>query len=133
MSGGKPVLVSIIYSHRAHIRCMIKNNSGGLVRLLRLTHRAHITPIGNQDATIYTKYPWAQLAQHHIFRASAGATLYLLGVAGYHHFCWAHPDTQPNLQDSLWNQGKGLPLLSDLGHNIFYTPMVHVNNLLLNF
>ena len=51
-----------------------KNNTWRQVRPERLVHLAHITSIANQDATPNSSYHLTHLTQHHIFRASPGAT-----------------------------------------------------------
>jgi len=76
------ILAPLASSTHLPILSISKNNPWRQVRPLRLAHIVHITSTANHDATTYTNYHWAQLAQHHIFRASPGATLYLQGVTG---------------------------------------------------
>ena len=85
--GGNRVFVARMYRVRASRRVFTsKNNPWRQVSALRLAHLAHIISTTNQEASTYSNYHWAQLAPHHIFRASPSTTPYLQGVPGAPRF-----------------------------------------------
>ena len=100
-----------------------KNNTWRQVRPERLAHVVHIPSIANQDATTKSSSHLAHIAQHHIIRASPGATPDRQGFTwrntkssgphlAYHHITRAASDAPVYLQGE---KVKGPPFSSCSG------------------